>query len=284
MAEIIEITDYNAPELDAYARLTEAQIRNRADPADGLFIAESPVVIQRALDAGCEPVSLLAERKHLSGDALPVLRRCPDLPVYTAELPILEQITGYKLTRGVLCAMRRPPEREVRDVLAGARRIAVLEEIMNPTNLGAIFRSAAALGADAILLTPGSCDPLYRRCVRVSMGTVFQIPWTYLGTDAADWPGPGLAELRRQGFTTTALTLSPDSEDLRNFRPGPEENVALLFGSEGPGLKPETEAACDRRVRIPMAHGVDSLNVAAAAAVAFWALQENQDQDKETEG
>lgn len=274
MSEIREITDFSAPELDVYARLTEAQIRSRAEPEAGLFIAESPVVIERALDAECEPVSLLAERKHLTGDAAPVLKRCPDLTVYTAALPILEQITGYKLTRGVLCAMRRPPERELDEILADAQRIAVLEEIMNPTNLGAIFRSAAALGADAVLLTPGSCDPLYRRCVRVSMGTVFQVPWTTLGSDASDWPESGLGELKKRGFTTAALTLSPDSEDLRTFRPARSEKIALLLGSEGPGLRPETEAGCDRRLRIPMAHGVDSLNVAAAAAVAFWALQE----------
>ena len=270
MSEIREITDFSAPELDVYARLTEAQIRSRAEPEAGLFIAESPVVIERALDAGCEPVSLLAERKHLTGDAAPVLKRCPDLTVYTAALPILEQITGYKLTRGVLCAMRRPPERELDEILADAQRIAVLEEIMNPTNLGAIFRSAAALGADAVLLTPVSCDPLYRRCVRVSMGTVFQVPWTFLGEN---W----LQDLKDLGFRTAAMALKEDSVSIRDPKLNAEAKLAVILGTEGEGLADSTIDGCDYTVRIPMSHGVDSLNVAAASAVAFWQLGNNPD-------
>ena len=271
MPTVIEITDFHAPELDVYARLTENQLVNRADPHNGLFIAESPNVIDRALDAGYVPVSMLLERKHIEGQAAGILARCGDLPVYTAPLSVLTQLTGFPLTRGVLCAMRRPPLPTVEAVCRGARRIAVLENIMNPTNLGAIFRSAAALGMDAVLLTPACCDALYRRCVRVSMGTVFQIPWTYLDES---WPGPGLSALRRMGFTTAAMALSDNSISIRDRRLHAVEKLAIVLGTEGDGLAAETIARCDYTVKIPMSHGVDSLNVAAASAVAFYELSD----------
>ena len=269
MAKVIEIMDFQAPELDVYARLTENQLINRADPHNGLFIAESPNVIDRALDAGYVPVSLLLERKHIEGQAAGILARCGDIPVYTAPLPVLTQLTGFPLTRGVLCAMRRPSLPSVEEICAGARRIAVLENIMNPTNLGAIFRSAAALNMDAVLLTPACCDALYRRCVRVSMGTVFQVPWTYLETD---WPSPGLEQLRALGFRTAAMALTENSVSIRDPRLLAEERLAIVLGTEGDGLAQETIAHCDYTVKIPMSHGVDSLNVAAASAVAFWVL------------
>ena len=269
MPHIEEITDFQAPELDVYARLTENQLVNRADPNKGLFIAESPNVIDRALDAGYQPVSLLLERKHIEGQAAGILARCGDIPVYTAPLPVLTQLTGFPLTRGVLCAMRRPPLPTVEEVCCGTKRIAVLENIMNPTNLGAIFRSAAALGMDAVLLTPACCDALYRRCVRVSMGTVFQIPWTYLDES---WPEPGLDTLRRMGFTTAAMALSDNSVSIRDERLHAAEKLAIVLGTEGDGLAAETIARCDYTVKIPMSHGVDSLNVAAASAVAFYEL------------
>ena len=269
MPNIIEITDFQAPELDVYARLTENQLVNRADPPNALFIAESPNVIDRALDAGCVPVSLLLERKHIEGQAAGILRRCGDVPVYTAPLPVLTQLTGFPLTRGVLCAMRRPAQPDAEAICAGARRIAVLENIMNPTNLGAIFRSAAALNMDAVLLTPACCDALYRRCVRVSMGTVFQVPWTYLDVG---WPEPGLELLRRWGFRTAAMALTDRSVSIRDPRLLEAEKLAIVLGTEGDGLAEETIARCDYTVRIPMSHGVDSLNVAAASAVAFWVL------------
>lgn len=269
MPNIIEIEDFHAPELDVYARLTENQLVNRADPHNGLFIAESPNVIDRALDAGCVPVSLLLERKHIEGQAAGILARCGDVPVYTAPLPVLTQLTGFPLTRGVLCAMRRPELPGVEAICAGSRRIAVLENIMNPTNLGAIFRSAAALNMDAVLLTPACCDALYRRCVRVSMGTVFQVPWTYLD---CDWPEPGLDKLRRLGFRTAAMALTENSVSIREPKLLAEERLAIVLGTEGDGLAVETIARCDYTVKIPMSHGVDSLNVAAASAVAFWVL------------
>ena len=269
MPHVIEIQDFQAPELDVYARLTENQLVNRADPANGLFIAESPNVIDRALDAGCVPVSLLLERKHIEGQAAGILARCGDVPVYTAPLPVLTQLTGFPLTRGVLCAMRRPALPKAEEICAGARRIAVLENIMNPTNLGAIFRSAAALNMDAVLLTPACCDALYRRCVRVSMGTVFQVPWTYLDTE---WPTQGLAFLHELGFRTAAMALTDNSVSIRDPRLLAEERLAIVLGTEGDGLAQETIASCDYTVKIPMSHGVDSLNVAAASAVAFWVL------------
>ncbi len=272
MPNIIEITSFDAPELDAYARLTEAQLLNRHNLKEGLFIAESPKVIHRALDAGYEPVSFLSERRHIEGQARDVIARCGDIPVYTAEFDTLTKITGYKLTRGMLCAMRRKPLPAVEDICAGARRIAVLENIMNPTNLGAIFRSAAALNMDAVLLTPACSDPLYRRSARVSMGTVFQVPWTYIGEDMEQWPHPGMDRLRALGFKTAAMALCDDSVSIDDPRLAAEEKLAIILGTEGDGLADGTIADCDYTVRIPMSHGVDSLNVAAASAVAFWQL------------
>lgn len=269
MPNLVEIRDFASPELDVYARLTENQLINRADPNNGLFIAESPNVIDRALDAGYTPVSLLLERKHIEGQAAGIIARCGDIPVFTAPLPILTQLTGFPLTRGVLCAMRRPPLPTVASVCQNARRVAVLENIMNPTNLGAIFRSAAALNMDAVLLTPACCDALYRRCVRVSMGTVFQVPWTYLDEG---WPGPGLELLRSFGFKTAAMALTDRSLSIRDPRLREPDKLAIVLGTEGDGLAEETIARCDYTVKIPMAHGVDSLNVAAASAVAFWVL------------
>ena len=273
MANIIEITDFTAPELDVYARLTEAQLLNREEPAKGLFIAESPKVIERALDAGCQPVSLLMERKHIDSQAKDVIARCGDIPVDTSSLEILTKLTGFQLTRGVLCAMRRPQLPTVEDAVKNARRIVILENVMNPTNVGAIFRSAAALGMDAVLLTPGCSNPLYRRAARVSMGTVFQIPWTFIGSDMADWPGPGMKKLEELGFKTAAMALRDDSVSIDDPKLMAEEKLAIVLGSEGDGLVNETIADCDYTVRIPMSHEVDSLNVAAASAVAFWQLR-----------
>ena len=272
MPNIIEITDFAAPELDVYARLTEAQLLNRQEPEQGQFSAESPKVIDRALDAGYVPVSLLLERKHIAGQASGVIARCGDVPVFTAETEVLTELTGFRLTRGVLCAMRRPPLPSVQAVCAGARRITILENIMNPTNVGAIFRSAAALGIDAVLLTPACSDPLYRRAARVSMGTVFQVPWTYLGSDCAEWPHPGMERLRALGFRTAAMALSDNAVSIADPQLMAEEKLAIVLGTEGDGLAAGTIADCDYTVRIPMSHGVDSLNVAAASAVAFWQL------------
>ena len=272
MPNVIEITEFAAPELDVYARLTENQLVNRADPENGLFIAESPNVILRALDGGCEPVSLLMERRHIDGQAKEVVERCGDIPLYTAPLPVLTELTGFPLTRGVLCAMRRRPLPKPEDICREARRIAVLENIMNPTNLGAIFRSPAALGMDAVLLTPACCDPLYRRSVRVRMGTVFQVPWAYLGEDVSQWPEPGMTRLRELGFRSAAMALREDSVSIDDPALMAEEKLAIVLGTEGDGLGDGTIADCDYTVRIPMSHGVDSLNVAAASAVAFWQL------------
>ena len=272
MPNIIEITDFSAPELDVYARLTENQLVNRADPENGLFIAESPNVIHRALDGGYVPVSLLMERKHIEGQAREVVARCGDIPLFTAPLPVLTELTGFPLTRGVLCAMRRRPLPSTEEICRDSRRIAVLENIMNPTNLGASFRSAAALGMDAVLLTPACCDPLYRRSVRVSMGTVFQVPWTYLGEHVEDWPERGMERLRALGFRTAAMALRDDSVSVDDPALMGEEKLAVVLGTEGEGLSNRTIADCDYTVRIPMSHGVDSLNVAAASAVAFWQL------------
>ena len=265
MIHYTEITDFEAPELDVYARLTEAQLLNRFEPAKGMFIAESPKVIMRALDAGCVPVSLLVERGHVNEEAAAAIEACGNVPVYTASMDILTKLTGFQLTRGMLCAMRRPALRSVEAVTAGARRIVVLDSVMNPTNVGAIFRSAAALGMDAVLLTPGSSDPLYRRAARVSMGTVFQIPWTFLDKN---W----LEQLRQLGFKTAAMALSDDSVTIKNPQLLAEEKLAIILGTEGDGLAASTIADCDYTVRIPMSHNVDSLNVAAASAVAFWQL------------
>ena len=263
---LIEISDFQAPELDVYARLTEAQLLNRFEPKKGMFIAESPKVIMRALEAGCEPVSILAERGHIHGEAREAIDRCGDIPVYTAPLEVLTQLTGFQLTRGMLCAMLRPPIPELSRVLAGAKRIAVLEDVMNPTNLGAIFRSAAALGMDAVLLTSGCTDPLYRRCVRVSMGTVFQVPWAYVGES---W----ISQLHDLKFKTAAMALREDSLSVDDPILHRQERLAVVLGTEGDGLRDGTITGCDYTVRIPMSHGVDSLNVAAASAVAFWELR-----------
>ena len=271
MANIIEITDFGAPELDVYARLTEVQLLNRREPGKGMFIAESPLVIERALDAGCVPISFLMEAKHALGKAKQLIERCGNIPVYTAELDVLTQLTGFKLTRGTLCAMYRPRLPSVSEVCTGARRIAVLENIMNPTNIGAIFRSAAALGIDAVLLTDAGSDPLYRRAVRVSMGTVFQIPWTYFGEDTL-WPDEGMALLRSLGFRTAAMALREESVPIDDPRLLSEEKLAIVLGTEGDGLASGTISDCDYTVLIPMSHGVDSLNVAAASAVAFYQL------------
>lgn len=269
---IIEITDFEAPELDIYARLNENQLLNRHEPEKGIFIAESPKVIERALDSGCQPISLLLERKHIEGQARDVIARCEDIPIFTSEFEILTQLTGFKLTRGVLCAMRRPALPSVENICSPARRIAILENIMNPTNVGAIFRSAAALNIDAVLLTPGCSNPLYRRAIRVSMGTVFQIPWTFLGSEDSEWPDTGMKLLQKLGFKTAAMALRDDSVPIDDARLRTEDKLAILLGAEGDGLAPSTIANCDYTVRIPMSHGVDSLNVAAAGAVAFWEL------------
>ncbi len=273
MGNIIEIRDFAAGELDVYARLTEAQLLNRDRPQDGLFIAESPKVVRRALDAGYEPVSILTEDRHINGEAREVLERCPDIPVYTASFEVLTQLTGYKLTRGLLCAMRRRPLPRVEELCRDARRIAVLENVMNPTNVGAIIRSAAALNMDAVLLTPGCSNPLYRRAARVSMGTVFQIPWTFLGEEEAGaWPREGMDYLKSLGFSTASMALHDESVDIDDPVLRQEEKLALVLGTEGEGLQEETIAASDHTIKIPMSHGVDSLNVAAASAVAFWEL------------
>ena len=272
MPNVIYIRDLDLPELDVYARLTEAQLMNRRHPEEGLFIAESPKVILRALDGGYVPVSLLMEEKHIEGDAAEVVARCGDIPIYTAPREVLTELTGFALTRGVLCAMRRKSLPPLAEILKKARRVAILEDVMNPTNVGAIFRSAAALNMDAVLLTPGCSDPLYRRAARVSMGTVFQIPWTYLGDDVKTWPEPGMNILREMGFKTAAMALEEDSVNVDDPRLMAEEKLAVILGTEGDGLAAKTIADCDYTVCIPMSHGVDSLNVAAASAVAFWQL------------
>lgn len=274
MGNVIEITDFNAAELDVYARLTEAQLLNKDRPEDGIFIAESPKVIGRALDAGYEPVSFLAEKRHIDeGETGKILSRCGDIPVYIAEFDVLTQLTGYKLTRGMLCAMRRRALPSVREICRNAERIAILENVMNPTNVGAAIRSAAALNMDAVLLTPGCSNPLYRRAIRVSMGTVFQIPWTILREEeAGKWPEEGMALLGRLGYRTAAMALRSESADIDDERLRREKKLAVILGTEGDGLMDGTIERCDYTIKIPMAHGVDSLNVAAASAVAFWEL------------
>ena len=274
MPRIIEITDLADPALDPYARLTENQLRNKLEPEKGVFIAESPKVIARALDAGYTPLSLLMEPAKIDGPARGILARiAPDTPVYTADRGTLAQLTGYALTRGVLAAFRRPALPGVETLCQNARRVAVLENIVDSTNIGAIFRSAAALHIDAVLVSPSCCDPLCRRAVRVSMGTVFQVPWTQIGETPADWPGAGLARLSALGFKTAALALTDRSVPIDDPALMAEERLALILGTEGDGLAPETIARCDYTAKIPMSHGVDSLNVAAASAVAFWQLR-----------
>ena len=265
MANIKEVTDFSDPQLDIYARLTEVQLLNRREPDKGIFIAESPKVIERALNAGCVPISFLMETRHVENQAKQLIARCGDIPVFTAELDVLTQLTGFKLTRGMLCAMYRPKLPTVEDICKNARRVAVLEDVMNPTNVGAIFRSAAALGIDAVVLTSASSDPLYRRSIRVSMGTVFQVPWTYLGE-------VGISDLRRLGFKTAAMALKSDSLPIYDPRLAKIDKLAIVLGTEGDGLAAGTIADCDYTVLIPMSHGVDSLNVAAASAVAFYQL------------
>ena len=270
---MIEITDFDAPELDVYARLTEAQLLNKDHPEDGLFIAESPKVISRALDGGYEPVSVLVEKRQVLEDAetIAVLGKCGNVPVYTAEFEVLTKLTGFKLTRGMLCAMKRRRLPGLQEICNGCDRIAVLENVMNPTNVGAIFRSAAALHMDAVILTGGCSNPLYRRASRVSMGTVFQIPWTFVDNFVI-WPEEGMKILRELGFKTAAMALKEDSASIDDPELMKEDKLAVILGTEGDGLAPETIADCDYTVMIPMSHGVDSLNVAAASAVAFWQL------------
>ena len=271
MINQIRITDFNATELDIYARTKEVVLLNRAKPEDGIFIAESPKVIERALDSGCEPISILMEERHIEGEGKSVLERCGDIPVYTAEFDVLKELTGFPLTRGMLCAMRRPAPLSLQQVCENATRLAILEDVVNPTNVGAIFRSAAALGMDAVILTQACSDPLYRRAIRVSMGTVFQIPWTYVDK-SVEWPDEGMKFLHDMGFKTAAFALKDDSVGTDDPQLMSEEKLAVLLGTEGDGLATETIADCDYTVKIPMSHGVDSLNVAAASAVAFWQL------------
>ena len=266
MADIIEITNLDSPELDVYARLNETQLRHLYEPKPGIFIAESPRVIERAIDAGCVPISCLCERRHIESAAKDIISRCGKIPIYTAEYEVLTKLTGFALTRGMLCAMYRPALPFVQEICQNAHRIAVLEDVVNPTNIGAIFRSAAALQMDAVLLTPACSDPLYRRAIRVSMGTVFQIPWTYL--DKGD-----ISSIQQLGFKTAAMALRDDSVSIDDPALEKEEKLAIVLGTEGDGLASSTIAGCDYTVRIPMACGVDSLNVAAASAVAFWQLR-----------
>jgi tRNA G18 (ribose-2'-O)-methylase SpoU len=273
MSNIIRITDFNAPELDVFVRLTGAQLRNRLEPEKGIFIAESPTVIGVALDGGCQPISLLTDERLLGGAVADIIARCPDVPVYTADRELLTKLTGFELTRGALCAMRRPALPTVETLLENAHRVAVLEGVTDSTNIGALFRSAAALGIDAVLVTPTCCDPLCRRAVRVSMGTVFLVPWTRIGETAADWPHPGLDRLQALGFKTAAMALSDRSISIDDPTLAAEDKLAIVLGTEGDGLAHGTIADCDYTVRIPMSHGVDSLNVAAAGAVAFWELR-----------
>ena len=271
---MIEITDFDAPELDVYARLTEAQLLNKDHPEDGLFIAESPKVISRALDGGYEPVSVLVEKKQVLEDAetIAVLGKCGNVPVYTAEFEVLTKLTGFKLTRGMLCAMKRRRLPGLQEICNGCDRIAVLENVMNPTNVGAIFRSAAALHMDAVILTGGCSNPLYRRASRVSMGTVFQIPWTFVDNSVI-WPEEGMKILRELGFKTAAMALEDDSVSIDDENVVSEEKLAIILGTEGDGLLKNTIDESDYTIKIPMSHGVDSLNVAAASAVVFWAVR-----------
>lgn len=271
MANIIEITDFEAPELDVFTRLTENQLLNRHEPEKGIFIAESPKVIERALAAGCRPAAFLAEKGRVRGETWEIVERFPELPVFTAEFEVLSKMPGYNLTRGMLCAMYRPVPKTIEEVAQGARRLAILENVVNPTNVGAIFRSAAALNIDAVILTPDCSNPLYRRAIRVSMGTVFQIPWAFVDKELS-WPEEGVKKLKSLGFRTAALALSDDSVSIDDPKLMSEEKLALILGTEGDGLAKATIADCDYTVRIPMSHGVDSLNVAAASAVAFWQL------------
>lgn len=270
MNKIIEITDLDSPQLDVYARMSEAQLLHYYEPEEGIFIAESPLVIERALDAGYIPISFLAEHRHLETQMEKLMKRCGNVPVYTAEFDVLTKLTGFALTRGMLCAMYRKKLPTVEAICAGVKRIAILEHVVNPTNVGAIFRCAAAMNMDAVLLTPDCSDPLYRRAIRVSMGNVFLIPWTFF--DKEEWPGQGIDRLKKIGFRTAAMALSDQSVSISDPALHGEEKLAIILGTEGEGLMKETIACCDYTVRIPMSHGVDSLNVAAASAIAFWEL------------
>ena len=277
MKNLRKIHDFSAPELDVFVRLTGAQLRNKLEPEKGIFIAESPTVIGVALNAGCEPVALLTDERLLAGEAVQsIISRCtekdPDFPIYVAEREVLSSLTGFELTRGALCAMKRPILPSVEELCKDARRIAVFEEVTDSTNIGALFRSAAALGIDAVLITPTCCDPLCRRAVRVSMGTIFQVPFTRIGESAADWPEHGLARLHALGFKTAAMALTDASVSIEDENLKKEKKLAIILGTEGDGLKKSTIAKSDYTVKIPMSHGVDSLNVAAAGAVAFWQL------------
>ena len=272
MAQITKITDFSAPELDVFVRLTGAQLRNKLEPEKGIFIAESPTVIGVALASGCEPVALLTDERLINGAVAEIIEKCGDIPVYAAEKELLTELTGFTLTRGALCAMRRPSLPTVEALCQNATRVAVLEGVTDSTNIGALFRSAAALNIDAVLVTPTCCDPLCRRAVRVSMGTVFQVPWTQIGETHEDWPHPGIERLRALGFKTAAMALTDDSVSIDDAQLAREEKLAIVLGTEGDGLAHTTIADCDYTVKIPMSHGVDSLNVAAAGAVAFWEL------------
>ena len=276
MADFIRIEDFSAPELDVFVRLTGSQLRSVVEPEKGVFIAESPTVIEVALESGCEPIALLTDERLINGAVERIIGMCGDIPVYVATREVLEQLTGFALTRGALCAMRRPCEESVEKVLEGTRRVAVLEGIADSTNIGAIFRSAAALGIDAVLITPTCCDPLCRRAVRVSMGTIFKVPWTRIGAARSEWPSVGLKKLRELGFKTAAMALRDDSVSIDDKELMSEEKIAFILGTEGTGLLPETIRECDYTVKIPMSNGVDSLNVAAAAAIAFWQITLNK--------
>lgn len=272
MANFIKIDDFNAPELDVYARLTGQQLKSKLDPDQAIFIAESPEVIRVAMNAGIEPLSLLTDERLINGAVENIIDRMDDKPIYIATRDVLSSLTGFALTRGALAAMRRPKKKSVEEIISGARRIAILEEVADTTNIGALFRSAAALNIDAVLVTPTCCDPLSRRAVRVSMGTVFQVPWTWIGESASDWPENGLEILKSLGFKTVAMALTDDSVSIDDEELMNEDKLAIILGTEGTGLKKETIAKCDYTVKIPMSHGVDSLNVACAGAVAFWQL------------
>lgn len=272
MANFIKIDDFNAPELDVYARLTGQQLKSKLDPDQAILIAESPEVIRVAMNAGIEPLSLLTDERLINGAVENIIDRMDDKPIYIATRDVLSSLTGFALTRGALAAMRRPKKKSIEEIISGARRIAILEEVADTTNIGALFRSAAALNIDAVLVTPTCCDPLSRRAVRVSMGTVFQVPWTWIGESASDWPENGLKILKSLGFKTVAMALTDDSVSIDDEELMNEDKLAIILGTEGTGLKKETIAKCDYTVKIPMSHGVDSLNVACAGAVAFWQL------------
>ena len=269
MSNIIEISDLSAPELAVFSKLTEAQLRNKLEPEKGIFIAESPKVINTALENGYTPLSMLMERKHIDGQATDIIAKSGDIPIYTADRDVLASLTGYELTRGILCAMRRPVLPDAADLCRDMKRVCILEGVVDTTNIGAIFRSAAALNMDAVLLTPTCCDPFNRRAVRVSMGTVFQVPWTYI----PNMYDGGLELLKALGFKTAAMALSDNSVSIDDNALCSEEKLAVIMGTEGDGLSKSTIDGCDYTVKIPMAHGVDSLNVAAASAVAFWQLR-----------